>query len=341
MSLKARAFGSTLVFLWLGSFSVAAGPVPPRPGTMPAQGVETWEIDTRACEQVMGTSPWPAMVVSQYDDASRSLIRADPNALLARMGGRPVVILIHGNNYDDNESILEAIQVRDQLAALGGLPEGSLFVSFDWPSERSLRSLVRDLNEKARRARIAAYHLARFLQLAPSGATICLMGHSDGARAALTALHLLSGLELRPFLREIGAQLDSGRTDLRFRCVALEAAAAHHWLDPGQRLEGTLPNCEALLNLRNRGDYALSVYVYGSFTGLKRPIGLVGLTGRDRRRLGPLVDRVEDINHHSLSGRSHTLFTRLLDYPEVAPRVAAYTSWADVSDGLGKSSKTP
>ena len=82
-------------------------------------------------------------------------------------------------------------------------------------------------------------------------------------------------------------------------------------------------------------DLALSVYVYGSFTGPKRPLGLLGLTQRNRRRLGPLADRVEDIEHHALSGRRHTLFPRALTYPCVARRIAAYTSFSDVSDGLG------
>jgi hypothetical protein len=336
MSLKGRAFGLIVAIAWLGFGPIAAGQGPPRPGS----AVETWEVDTRACEQVMGSSPWPCLAVNRHDEASGALVRSDPSALLASMAGRPAVFLIHGNGYDDTQSIMEALLVRDQLASLGGLPEGTMFVILDWPSERSLRSLVRDLNEKARRSRIAAYHLARFLEAAPANSMICLMGQSDGARIALTTMHLLSGDELKPFLTEPGVRLDSGRPDLRLRGVSLEAAAGHHWLDPGERLEGALPNCEALLNLWNKGDLALSFYVYGSYTGLKRPLGLVGLSRRDRRKLGPLVDRVEEIDHDSLSGRRHTLFTRALTYPFVGPRIAAYTSFADVSEGLGKRFKT-
>jgi hypothetical protein len=329
---KSLAFALTVAIGWIGFGPIAIAQEPRRV-------VETWEIDTRSCEQVMGSSPWPGLAVNRLDEPTWSLVRSEPGTLLASLAGRPAVILIHGNGYDDTESIMEALLVRDQLAAAGGLPEGAIFVVFDWPSERTSRSLVRDLNEKARRSRVAAYHLARFLEVAPAGSMICLMGQSDGARIALTTLHLLSGDELRPFLAEPGARLDAARPDLRLRGVALEAAAGHHWLDPGQRLEGALPECEALLNLRNRGDYALSVYVYGSYTGLKRPLGLVGLTARDRRKLGPLADRVEDIEHHALSGRSHTLYTRALTYPCVARRIAAYTSFSDVSAGLGKSYK--
>ena len=330
MTRLSLAFALIVATTAIGSTRPSFAQCPPRPGS----AVETWEIDTRACEQEMGTSPWACLAVRRYDGSGGSA-RVDPSALLASMAGRPVVILVHGNGYDDPDSDEEAITIRDRLAGLGGLPEGTLFVIFDWPSERSLRSLVRDLGEKARRSRVAAYHLARFLEASPEGSTVCLMGQSYGGRIALTTMHLLAGSELRAFFGEPGAQLDSARPDLRLRCVALEAAAGHHWLDPGERLEGALTHCEAFLNLRNERDLALSVYVYGSFTGPKRPLGLLGLTQRNRRRLGPLADRVEDIEHHALSGRRHTLFPRALTYPCVARRIAAYTSFSDVSDGLG------
>lgn len=330
MLVKGRAVALSLAIGWIGFGSFARG-----------QGVETWEIDTRRCEQVMGTSPWPCAAVNRFDEPSGTLVRADPASLLATMAGRPVVILSHGNGYEDDVSMREALQVRNQLEALGGLPSGTLFVVFDWPSERSLRSLVRDLNEKARRSQVAGYHLARFLEVAPAGSTICLIGQSDGARISLTAMHLLSGQVLPNFLREPSAQLESARPDFRLRCVALEAAVGHHWLDPGERLGGALTNCEAMLNLRNDRDFALSVFTLGTYTGQRRPLGEVGLTVRDRKRLGPLADRVEDIDHHSYSGRDHTLFTEALTFPCVAQRIAAYTSFGDVSAGLGKKFQTP
>jgi hypothetical protein len=330
MTRQSLAFALTVAVGWIGSTRPSLAQGPPLSGS----AVETWEIDTRACPQEMGTSPWACMAVRRIDGAGGS-VRVDPSALLASMAGRPVVMLIHGNGYDDKDSDEEGFTIRDRLAGLGGLPEGTLFVIFDWPSERTLRNLARDLSEKARRSRVAAYHLARFLEASPEGSSICLMGQSYGGRIALTVMHLLSGAELKPFLREPGAQLNSSRPDLRLRCVALEAAAGHHWLDPGERLEGALTDCEAFLNLRNERDLALSVYVYGSFTGPKRALGLLGLTERNRRRLGPLAERVEDIEHHALSGRRHTLFPRALTYPCVARRIAAYTSFSDVSAGLG------
>jgi hypothetical protein len=324
--------------------STAHGPVvvdSPRPdddfsAVSPASSVETWVVHTRACEQVMGSNPWPAITVARFDDQGGPLLGTEPEALLNRMTGRPAVFLIHGAEYTYKDSIEEAVKVRAQLEALGGLPPETLFIVFDWPSERTLALISVDLNDKARRSRIAGYHLARFLQAVPPGSKVCLMGHSDGARVALTATDLLSGAELRPFMASPGAQLTSARSDLRIRIVALEAAVGHTWLNPGDRLGSALPNSEGLLSLRNSGDYALAVFVLGSYTGVHRPLGLVGLSPLDLKKLGPLKDRVEEINQHSLSGRSHTHFTESLTYPGVAERIVAYTSWRDISSGAGQ-----
>ena len=304
--------------------------------TTPASAIETWIVHTRACEQTMGSNPWPSIAIARLDEQGGPLHGSEPEVLLGRMAGRPSVFLIHGAEYTYRESTREAVQVRAQLEALGGLTPEALFVVFDWPSERTRPLLSADLNEKARRSRVAGYHLARFLQASPPGSVVCLMGQSDGARVALVAMHLLSGAELRRFLNEPSAQLGSGRSDLHIRGVVLEAAVGHTWLNPGDRLGSALPNCEALLNLRNSGDLALAVFGLGAYTGLHPALGMVGLSSHDLKKLGPLKDRVEEINHHSSSGLDHTPFTRALTYPEVARRIAAYTSWRDVSDGAGR-----
>ncbi len=306
------------------------------PTPTPPSAIETWVVHTRATEQKMGTNPWPSLTVGRIDEQGGPLHATEPEALLSQMAGRPSVILIHGNAYTYKESIEEAIKVRGQLETLGGLLPDTLFIIFDWPSERILRSLEVDLNEKAKRSRVAGYHLARFLQAAPSNARICLMGQSDGGRVALTTMHLLAGSKLPRILNEPGIQLTSARSDLQLRGVVLEAAVGHTWLNPGDRLESALPHSEGLLILRNSGDYALAVYVFGNYTGFHPALGRVGLKARDLKKLGPLKDRVEEINQRSLSGWDHTLFTQSLTYPVVAERIAAYTSWRDVSDGAGK-----
>ena len=209
--------------------------------------VETWVVHTRACEQKIGTDPWASITIARFDGPGMPLHGTPPEALLERMAGRTSVFLIHGYGYGYRDAIEEAVKVRAQLEAAGGLPPETLFIVFDWPSERELRDLYADLNEKSKRTRIASYHLARFLQEAPAGSRICLFGQSDGGRLALTTMHLLSGAVLPAIFGEPAAQLSAGRPDLRFRCVIVDAAAGHHWLNPGERLDQALPSCEALL----------------------------------------------------------------------------------------------
>ena len=204
----------------------------------------------------MGTDPWSSITVARFDGLGQPLHGTRPEAIFDRMAGRKSVVLIHGYGYSYQTAVEEGVNVRSLLEAAGGLPPETLFFVFDWPSERELRVFYADLNEKSRRTRIAAYHLARFLQEAPAGAQICLVGQSDGGRLALTTMHLLSGAVLPPIFGEPSGQLSGGRPDLRFRCVIVNAAAGHHWLNPGERLDAALPSCEALFNIYNSGDIA-------------------------------------------------------------------------------------
>lgn len=311
----------------------AAGPG--NEATDPSSLVETWIVHTRACEQKMGSDPWASIAVARFDGPGLPLHGTPPEALFDRMAGRKSVFLIHGYGYSFQSATEEAVDVRAQLEAAGGLPPETLFIVFDWPSERELRDFYADLNEKSKRTRIASYHLARVLQEMPAGAQICLFGQSDGGRLALCTMHLLSGALLPPIFGEPSAQLSGGRPDLRLRCVSVNAAAGHHWLNPGQRLDGALPSCEALLNIYNPADAALAFFILGRFTGFRPPIGSVGLTSHDLKALGPdLSRRVEQINLHSRVGFSHTSFTQALGFSDVAERIARYTSFGDVASQI-------
>jgi Alpha/beta hydrolase of unknown function (DUF900) len=297
--------------------------------------VETWVVHTRACEQKIGTDPWASITIARFDGPGVPLHGAPPEALIERMAGRTSVFLIHGYGYGYSQAVDEAVKVRTQLDDAGGLPPETLLIVFDWPSERQLRDLYADLNEKAKRTRIASYHLARFLQEAPGGCRICFLGQSDGGRLALTTMHLLSGATLPAIFGEPAAQLNGGRPDLRLRCVIVDAAAGHNWLNPGERLDQALPSCESLYNIYNTGDVALMLFIFGRFTGFRPAIGRVGLTSHDRKALGPLSARVEQIDLHARVGFSHTSVPQALGFPDIAEHVARYTSWSE----LGSTSK--
>jgi hypothetical protein len=59
------------------------------------------------------------------------------------MAGRTSVFLIHGYGYGYREAIEEAVKVRAQFEDAGGLPTETLFIVFDWPSERAPRPVRR------------------------------------------------------------------------------------------------------------------------------------------------------------------------------------------------------
>ena len=116
-----------------------------------ASGVETWIVHTRTCEQKLGSDPWSSITIGRLDDLTGPIRGGDPDALLARMTGRPSVFFIHGNGYTYGDAVDEAVKIRTVLEANGGFPAETLFIIFDWPSERERDDLIVDLNEQARR----------------------------------------------------------------------------------------------------------------------------------------------------------------------------------------------
>src|SRR5262249_498786 len=132
-----------------------------------------------------------------------------------------------------------------------GLLPDSIVIAFDWPSQRVYRNDIRDVNEKGRRAYVAAYHLARFLQEFPPAGRLCLLGQGYGGRVVPPALHLSGGGSLNRQSHDPSVRLPTLRADLHVRAIILGGAADHSWLDPGARLDRALYGCEALLNLYN------------------------------------------------------------------------------------------
>jgi hypothetical protein len=292
-------------------------PVRPRPG------LDFWIVNSRRAPQAMGTDPWPWLGFLHVNEtgARRTF---GPEPLLAMSASRPVVVVLHGNRYDDRDASDEVFRIADSLIVRGALRADAVVVAFDWPSQRVYRCEVRDLNEKGRRAMVAGFHLARFLSAFPAGARIALMGHSHGAKAIVTALHLLAGgasnsLDDDPFVA-----LPAPPPPHRYRTVLVESATDHDWLNPGDRLDRALWACEGLLNLVNHRDVSLSVYPLGKRSDGHRALGRVGFLGRDVRRLGPLAGRVEEHDLSPFVGRLH-VFGEAMTHPRVADWVAPYT----------------
>jgi hypothetical protein len=216
----------------------------------------------------------------------------------------------------------EGLGIRRDLAAFSVIPPDALVVEFDWPSQLTYPNLIRDANEKARRAYVAGYHLARFLQRFPEASRISLVGHSHGALAALSALHLLGGGVLDDG-REATALASCGPR-LRLRAVVIAPACDRHWLAPRERLGQSLAASEGVLCLYNPLDPALITHPFGPVLRTPACAG----QGRHERRWAPRAAHhpVPEMNIAPLLGPRHT-FRGTTARPVIARSMAPYL-WA-------------
>lgn len=299
----------------------------PRPERM----ANLWIVQTRDCPQVMGTDPWSYLKVLHFGDQGR-LVECDPGELLAQAVGRPVLVQMQGNLTTPDSALGGLLWTHSWLDHHGALPPDVVLVAFDWPSQRVYHTEVRDVNEKCRRAFIAGYHLARFVQAFPPESRICLLGQSYGGRVVPAALHLLGGGALNSRLLERPVRLPDLRPDLHVRAVVIAASSDHHWLDPGEKFDHALLGCEAFLNLYNRRDSVMIWYPL-LFTGdRRRALGQVGLLPRDLARLGPSAAHYAEYDIHDQIGREHTLLGAVA-HPQIARRIAPYVWGPDPVQG--------
>ena len=284
-----------------------------------------WIVSSRECPQEMGTDPWPCLKCRHFDEQGE-LVEVDPAALFARTVGRPVFIQVQGSLTTPDVALGGLLWTHSWLQKNRAMLPETVVIAFDWPSQRVYASDIRDINEKGRRAYIAGYHLARFVQAFPAGSRICLLGQSYGGRVVPSALHLLGGGSLNSQDHDPLVCLPAVRSDLQVRAIVLAGASDRTWLDPGARLDHALIGCQGLLNLYNRRDEALQLYPLLVRSGHHRALGRVGLSNRDFNRLGPLAARYQEQDVHDILGREHSLLDAVAN-PLIARRMAPYL-WA-------------
>jgi hypothetical protein len=286
-------------------------------GEVRAQSLEYWVVSTRACPQILGSDPGPFLQAFRVDSRGR-LARRDPTELLATR--RPVIFLVHGTYYTAEKAVNEGLRICDDLA--GQAPSDAIVVAFTWPSQRGAASLVRDVNDKARRAFVAGYHLARFLQGFPPGSRVSLIGHSHGGLAVLAALHLLGGGILDD--GDDATALQAWGQSLRLRAVVIGAACDRHWLDPDERFSRALAASEGILCLYNPIDPVLIVHPFGDYSDHRRALGKAGVLTGDRS-----TGRYQQRNIGLLMGPRHT-FRGTTANPIIARWIGPYV-WSPSS----------
>jgi hypothetical protein len=263
--------------------------------------------------------------ILRFDERGR-VIQCDPMDLFAQTVGRPVLIQVQGSLTTPDIALGGLLWTHSWLTYHRSLPRDVVIIAFDWPSQRIYKNDYRDINEKGRRAYIAGYHLARFVQGFPPGSRLCLLGQSYGGRVVPSALHLLGGGALNSQDRDPDVRLPFVRSDLQVRGVVLGGASDHNWLDPGQRLDRALYGCEAFLNLYNRRDEALFLYPLLVRSGHRHALGKVGLRNSDFARLGPLAARYAEHDMHDRLRGEHTLLDAVAD-AHIARLISPYV-WA-------------
>jgi hypothetical protein len=291
----------------------------------PERLARLWIVQTRDCPQTMGSDPWPCLRVLHFDDRGELQARS-PAELFAQTLGHPVLIQVQGSLTTPDAALGGLLWTHSWLELNRAIPPDAVIIAFDWPSQRVYRSDLRDVNEKGRRAYVAGYHLARFLQGFPAGSRIALLGQSYGGRVVPSALHLLGGGCLNSQDHDPAVRLPMLRPDLHLRAIVLEGASDHDWLDPDERLDRALAACEGFLNLYNRRDEALALYPFLKRSDHHRALGRIGMKNKDFRRLGPMASRYVEHDIHDLLGRQHSLLDSVAN-ARIARWMAPYL-WA-------------
>jgi hypothetical protein len=287
------------------------------------QSLEYWSVTTRACPQELGSDPSPFLHTYRLDSGG-CMARRDPAELPAEAAGRPMIFLVHGSYISAGMATAEGLRIRCDLAAQSTVSPDAIIVEFDWPSQLLYANLIRDANDKARRAFVAGYHLARFLQGFPSGSRISLIGHSHGGLVVLAALHLLAGGTLDD--EHEATMLTELVPAIRLRAVVIASASDRQWLDPGERLDRALAACERILCLYNPLDPVLFVHPFGRYSDHRRALGKSGMSRLEEDRLGSLRGRYCQQNIAMLLGVRHT-FSASTANPVIARWIRSYT-WA-------------
>jgi hypothetical protein len=300
-----------------------AGPTlapPELPLTSAATETTYWIVSSRyAAQHPRERSPFGLAYCRRLSDGR--VVPVDVASLRAELvPGVPVCVLVHGSFVEWEEHLNESATGYQWIRrAAPGRPLH--VVSFTWLSGKPYTGCFAvDIGVRGNRAEFNGFYLAQFLSELPETSPVCVIGHSHGARVALSALHLAGGgiVQDLVFTGNLGQQ--------PLRAVLAAAAVDHHWLNPGERYERALCRGE-VINLRNRCDLALKFYPLSR--PFSRPaLAQTGFTDGDRERLGWLAVRAGEIDVTELIGRNHN-WPNYHDASAIAEAIAPFVYFMD------------
>ncbi len=238
--------------------------------------------------------------------------------------GIPVCIVVHGSFTTWDSLRSESVKIFDWIRRAA--PERPLHVVFfTWPSNGPITYLPHiDIAILGRRASFNGFYLSQLLGVLPKKSPIGFFGHSHGARAVASALHLSAGGEVQ------GYQLRTPRSTngQQVRIVLSAAAIDHHWLNPGERFGRALDRVDTALVLHNRDDLPLNVYSLRRLFS-HRPLGLIGFDGKDVCLQNGRIAKVAQLDVTSLIRNSH-FWNHYFSRDEIAASMVRFVYFDDV-----------
>ncbi|MCC7422966.1 MAG: alpha/beta hydrolase [Planctomycetaceae bacterium] len=315
----------------LGPAQRRPAPIPRIVGSAPPCPVEAndfWIVSSRNCiQQGNRTSASCPLDYYRCDRGNRRVAKDENEFRRSIPPGVPVCIVVHGSFTDWDTVCADAAATQRWLrAAAPHLPVQ--IVLFSWPSEPTTVLLPPvDTGIMGTRAEFNDVYLSQLIQRIPAESPVSMIGHSHGARAISSTLHLMGGGIVQGY-RYPNPQAFPHRVRVVFMAGALD----HHWLDPGERYGRALPRIDALLNVRNCQDWALAFYEWRRpFAGAA--LGKDGLYNEDRRRLGELNSKIREVDVSRLLGTNH-LWPSYIRRPEIATAAVPYVYFeGDVTGG--------
>ena len=307
------------------------------PIAAPATGlaVKYWIVSTRCCRQSHDKCGTSCRFVCHAVTADCQCVPVCFEQLVAgQIPGAPTCVMVHGSFtrmkdvWEDSECTFSWLRSAAPQVPLN-------FIYFTWPSEGPFAFQPHnpfstpipncDFGILGRRADVNGFYLADLIGSLPGPTTVSLIGHSLGARAIASGLHLLGGGTVHGQARWNPA--DCGH---RMRVILAAAAIEHDWLNPGDRFGCALNRAECLINLRNECDLALALYP------LRRPfssraLARAGFTVKDQRKLGDRVLQVSELDVSPIIGKGHS-WPSYCRQPGIAAAVASYVYFEAAQD---------
>lgn len=259
-----------------------------------------WVISSRKCPQA--GSPCTADQCTQfyyYGPTGSGGLRNPADFYASLRPDVPVCMMVHGSLIEWEQMLEEGHHTYEWLkAAQPNTPFQMVFMT--WPSDRPLTIVAPiDFSILGKRSAFNGLYLARVLSKMPPETSVSMIGHSHGARMVVSALNLVGGGDV------YGYRMATRDTPWpRLRAVMAAAALDHHWLDPNERYGHALDNAESLVNLRNRNDFALRLYLLRLPLGAES-LGRVGFNSRDQQLLGANYTKVRDVEVSGILGARH------------------------------------